>query len=202
MNATRQLSFFFLHFWVFIGTLMLFYERYTIFSSMSVRGKGGLILFFTISASLIQCFILQVINRLQICTSSTTTNLSRREYCYETVYHIVKVFVNATWMFIKDFCFFFFLFIIEFLIGWICIGRFLVEQEMKLKYSWIILAVLPLGVILHKWFLEDNSSNEENNVVTTTNKASEVFTCNKIAPPIREELNVESPSSFIEYKKS
>merc|ERR1712151_1333466 len=55
LNSLRIISFSLIHIWVFIGSSLLFYEKYANFVHMSIRGKGGLIFVFAIISTAIQC---------------------------------------------------------------------------------------------------------------------------------------------------
>lgn len=160
-NSLRLISFSLIHIWVFIGSSLLFYDKYANFVNMSIRGKGGLIFVFAIISTSIQCVILQIFNRISRATApSTETTVI--ETLINRIGNRLNILSKMLWMFLKDFIFFFLVYVLEFLIVWLNLGRYIIGTELQLSYAWLPLAFLPILVILHKLCLEHTISASVN----------------------------------------
>ena len=160
-NSLRIISFSIIHIWIFTGSSLLFYEKYANFVNMSIRGKGGLIFLFAIISTSIQCIILQIFNRTSR-AMVPSTDATITQTLMSRVNPKVNIMSKMLWMFFKDFIFFFLVFILEFLIIWLNLGRFISGTQLQLTHVWLPLAFLPFLVVIHLIFLEHTISPTNN----------------------------------------
>lgn len=157
----EYISFCILHFGAFISTLFICLKKLSNFYALSLRGKGGVIIFFAMIAALIKSIIMQIIHRYKFVLDSRNNNDNE----IKTKRDAFKFFGCLLCFFINDFLFFHIFFIIEVLLIWIVFAPNLEDNNFILNlqsigwYIWTVFLLIYLA--LHVWFFETLTFNIE-----------------------------------------